>query len=368
MKLTETSQGLNLVYSLSGRAGAIRALYADEIQAGWSQYLAEYQFPVAWIDENVNINGLAAIKSVVGTIPSLRIASIKPEKSLAMAESMWEEMLASRCDLAIAVGGGTLCDIVGWSASAFRRGIDHILIPTTLLAMIDAAIGGKTGIDAYGAKNVVGAIHPAKWTFASLRFLETLPSEEIRSALAEAIKVAILYDSSLLHDLYHVLPQVDLTQPLDVRTIARIAALKASLVEEEGRQRDGLLYGHNVGHAIEALPHTKIRHGEAVAIGMSLEGWMAVEDGVLDVAIWKLQQEMLQVLHLPRSLPHNIQAGDVVNAMRRYRLYHQGEFLFVVPSGQGTRYFKNGDGYLRISEDDMLARLSAAVSSANMNS
>jgi 3-dehydroquinate synthase len=365
MNLVETNQGFELVYSLPGRPGAIRAFYANQFPVGWSKYLTEYHSPVAWIDENVGQEGVEAVKSVMSAARELRTIRVKPEKSLDMSASIWETMLGIGSDLAIAVGGGTLCDVVGWAASAFRRGTDHLFIPTTLLAMIDAAIGGKTGIDAYDSKNIIGAIHPAKWTFASLSFLATLPPEEISAALAEAIKIAILYDSALLDDLSRLHLQADLAEQLDLRTISRIAALKASVVEEEGRQRDGLLYGHNVGHAIESLPEANIRHGEAVAIGMSLEGWLAVRSGILDIAIWKLQQEMLRRLRLPRSLPRHLQIGDLVNAMRRYRLYRNGEFLFVVPSACGERYRGADDGYLGITDRDIFHQMSLALSEIN---
>lgn len=182
----------------------------------------------------------------------------------------------TRTDGIIALGGGVVGDLAGFAAATYLRGIGFVQMPTTLLAMVDSSIGGKTGVDIPEGKNLVGAFHLPKQIIRNTAFLETLPEREMKNGLAEMIKTAILFDRELfdsLKALASVSPRERLARlhPL----IATCAAWKEKIVAEdfrEGGQRKLLNLGHTFGHAIESACEFRLGHGEAVAVGMRIVG------------------------------------------------------------------------------------------------
>ena len=209
------------------------------------------------------------------------IKSGEQQKKLQTVQEIWNKLLkysADRHSLLINLGGGVISDMGGFAASCFKRGIDFINIPTTLLAMVDASIGGKTGIDFGGYKNQIGTFAEPKAVLLNTMFLSTLPEREILSGLAEMLKYGFIADSDLL--------QVDLENFESF--IQRAAEIKKNIVAEdpfEQGKRKILNFGHTIGHAIESHYLTSeipLLHGEAVALGMWCALWLSVQKSGLD--------------------------------------------------------------------------------------
>ena len=193
----------------------------------------------------------------------------------------------TRTDFAIALGGGVVGDLTGFAAATYLRGIGFVQIPTTLLAMVDSSIGGKTGVDIPEGKNLVGAFHLPKRIIRDVKFLETLPEKEMKNGLAEMIKTAVLFDEEMFGKLGSLgsLESLGSTGALGP-LIERTAGWKQKVVDEdfkEGGKRKLLNLGHTFGHAIEKVSNFAIPHGEAVAIGMRIVGKDVPEIGrILD--------------------------------------------------------------------------------------
>ena len=193
----------------------------------------------------------------------------------------------TRTDFAIALGGGVVGDLTGFAAATYMRGIGFVQIPTTLLAMVDSSIGGKTGVDIPEGKNLVGAFHLPKRILRDVKFLETLPEREMKNGLAEMIKTAVLFDEEMFHRLEDLagLASLECLEKLEP-LVDRCAAWKQKIVDEdfkEGGKRKLLNLGHTFGHAIEKVSDFAIPHGEAVAIGMRIVGKDVPEIGrILD--------------------------------------------------------------------------------------
>ena len=194
----------------------------------------------------------------------------------------------TRTDFAIAFGGGVVGDLTGFAAATYMRGIGFVQIPTTLLAMVDSSIGGKTGVDIPEGKNLVGAFHLPKRILRDVAFLETLPEKELKNGLAEMIKTAVLFDEEMfaaLRDLAAGGAPGGRGEAL-AKWIERCAQWKQKVVDEdfrEGGKRKLLNLGHTFGHALEAASDFKLGHGECVAIGMRIVGQEVPEIGeILD--------------------------------------------------------------------------------------
>ena len=193
----------------------------------------------------------------------------------------------TRTDFAIALGGGVVGDLTGFAAATYMRGIGVVQIPTTLLAMVDSSIGGKTGVDIPEGKNLVGAFHLPQRIIREVKFLETLPVKEMKNGLAEMIKTAVLFDEEMFGELGGLvllddLGRLEKLEPL----VERCAQWKQRIVDEdfkEGGKRKLLNLGHTFGHAIEAASDFRLGHGECVAIGMRIVGLDVPEIGeILD--------------------------------------------------------------------------------------
>ena len=205
----------------------------------------------------------------------------------------------TRSDVAYALGGGVVGDLTGFAAATYMRGIDFIQVPTTLLAMVDSSIGGKTGVDIPEGKNLVGAFHLPKKIIRDVKFLETLPEKEMKNGLAEMIKTAVLFDKEMFEELSAMAKEYgrprtsaptvvggDLRAPRLEHLVERCAQWKQKIVDEdfkEGGKRKLLNLGHTFGHAIEKVSDFAIPHGEAVALGMRIVGKDVPEIGkILD--------------------------------------------------------------------------------------
>ncbi len=231
-------------------------------------------------------------------------------KDIEVAAGLWSRLAArriTRSDVLIGVGGGAVTDLAGFTAACWLRGIRHVLVPTTLLAVADAAIGGKTGINIPAGKNLVGAFHPPAGVLADLTALATLPGAEYRSGLAEVIKAGFIADPVIL-DLIEADPAGSAAPSgrSERELLERAVRMKAPVVSADLREagpREALNYGHTLGHAIERTEHYRLRHGEAVAIGMVYAAAVARLAGRLDAATADRHRRVLAAVGLPVSYP-----------------------------------------------------------------
>jgi len=219
-------------------------------------------------------------KAIAGTrLPASRtvVPSGEPSKSAELLARVWSDLIRAGCDrrsLIVAFGGGVVGDLSGFAAASILRGIDFIQVPTTLLAMVDASVGGKTGINLPEGKNLVGAFHQPRAVVMDLDFLRTLPERELRAGWAEVIKTAVIRDAALYRFLESHGERLRRRAPGSLQRVIRACCrIKASIVaadERESGLRMILNFGHTLAHAIEAVRgYGSLLHGEAVAIGMT---------------------------------------------------------------------------------------------------
>ena len=248
-----------------------------------------------------------ALHAVLDAAPLLTISGAEADKTLAQAGLVWDWLIeqgAERRDALVAFGGGVVCDLVGFAAASYLRGIGLVNVPTTLLAQVDASVGGKTGVNHPRGKNLIGAFYQPLAVVADTRFLASLPRRAFAAGLAEVAKVGMVLD----HDLFAAMERgaaglvpgaAEVLTPL----IARAIELKAAVVERDEREQGNrmlLNYGHTVGHALEAAAgYGRLLHGEAVAVGMEAAANIACSMGVLDRGSADRQHALLVALGLP---------------------------------------------------------------------
>lgn len=287
-------------------------------------------------------------------------------KSLQKVVSMWKIMVDFVPEVIVGIGGGTVSDLVGFAASTYQRGIPHIIFPTTVLGMIDASIGGKTAIDFHGLKNCIGAVHYPLGVINIMDTLKTLPQDEFVSGLAEAVKAAVLFDADFFHKLEKYASEQDFSYKnyrlLEI--MKHSASLKMKNSEAPPHHKIKLLYGHAVGHALEILAQGKIRHGEGVAIGMTVEGAVACLLGIWDRNEWIRQTQLLKKLYLPTSVPPKYTTRMIIEKMKKYKkLVSFDAFGFVLLKKMGdVAFYHSESNFLTyIKKNDFLNILNEAL-------
>ncbi len=264
-------------------------------------------------------------------------------KTLRTVEGIWDHLLddgADRGVVVIALGGGVTGDMAGFAAATALRGVRVVQLPTTVLAMVDASVGGKTGINYAQGKNLVGAFHQPTWVGCDLATLSTLPPRDRVAGLAEVVKVALTLDAELLRWLERDAAALRAGDLNTLRPIvARAIALKASVVardEREGGLRRVLNFGHTVGHAIEhATDFVTFRHGEAVALGMVAALAASVTAGCCTTADAARAIALLAALGLPTELPANIDRDAVRAGLRHDKKRDANGVRFILCAGPG---------------------------------
>jgi 3-dehydroquinate synthase len=315
---------------------------------------------------------------------SSQVITIPPgekSKSLKQVEKICDEMIKAgfdRSSFVVGLGGGVIGDISGFVAAIFQRGIPHIQIPTTLLAMVDSSIGGKTGVNLEAGKNLIGAIHHPALIICDVEVLESLPSQEMRQAYAEIIKHAIIRDAEMFEDLssrantlVRAGPEgsrgenLKVAQPDPstgarddglVALIRRNIAIKARIVSMDDRETSGeralLNFGHTVGHGIERATNFKIPHGDCVSIGMVAACAISIKRAELspkqrdDVVI------LLKKFVLPTQLPAGVDREKIVQAIAHDKKFLGGKIRFVVTPKIGEAY---------VSSDVTMEDIQAAI-------
>jgi 3-dehydroquinate synthase len=262
-----------------------------------------------------------ALRAVLSDAPLLCISGDEVEKTLNNVSQIWDWLVdhgAQRRDALVGFGGGVVCDMVGFAAACYLRGIGLVNAPTTLLAQVDAAVGGKTGVNHARGKNLIGAFYQPLCVVADTGLLATLSPRAFSAGMAEVAKMAMILDAGLFAHLEDLVPGLG---PYDADELAPIVArsieLKVDIVERDEREsgdRMLLNYGHTVGHALEAgAGYGGLLHGEAVAIGMRAAAEIAQRLAMLATEDARRQTDLLSGLGLPQSWPAFI--DDVVSRL-----------------------------------------------------
>jgi len=283
-------------------------------------------------------------------------------KSLDTVEYVVTKLLENRFNrksAIIALGGGVVGDVSGFTASIFMRGIPYIQIPTTLTAQVDSSIGGKTAVDTREGKNIIGSFYQPRRVYIDPSLLKTLPKREFLSGLAEVVKYGIIYDRDLFNYLEENVERIKrLDENALLHMIRRSCIIKKSVVEEdpiEENKRAILNYGHTPAHALERLSGYKCLHGEAVSVGMRISGWVAVRKGFWSMDEWERQNRLLESFELPLKMGFNIE--ELIKAMYYDKKVEGGSLMFVLPKRIGEMALINGKYKIPVSEEELHALL-----------
>lgn len=305
---------------------------------------------------------LEPLRTVVARLVFLDVPEGEVAKSLDTAGRLWQEMLVQggkRDSRVVAFGGGSVGDLAGFVSGSFLRGVEVAQVPTTLLAQVDAALGGKTGLDLPQGKNTVGLFHHPRFVISDTRFLGTLPAGELRSGLVEVVKMAYLLDPELLarveDDLDDLLAgDADSLAPV----VAASAEAKLSVVERdptEQASRKLLNFGHTLGHAIEtSLAYDgTLKHGEAVAYGMLFALRLARPRGLPEGDAARLVR-LLERFDLPALPAHRLEVKALLAAMGRDKKARESGLAWVLPRRLGK-----GETVAGVGEDEVRRELGA---------
>lgn len=246
----------------------------------------------------------------LGTTHLKTVLSGEESKSIEQAVALWNwlsEVALPRNGTVVAIGGGVVGDLAGFVSATYMRGVAVVQVPTTLLAQVDSAIGGKTAIDFPHTKNLVGAFHQPRLVACDLLTLRSLPERAFIAGLAEVVKYGVIADPSLFTYLDEQAPLILRLHPVALRSIVtRSVAIKAQVVAADEREETGLRtilnYGHTFGHALEAATGFQVLHGEAIAIGMTAEAYLAWRLGLCEKGVLEQQTEVLRKMELPTKL------------------------------------------------------------------
>ena len=285
---------------------------------------------------------LAASLRRHGMVSEHSVAAGEAQKSRASWARLTDEMLAAGCGrdtTVVALGGGVVGDLAGFVAATYMRGVPVVQCPTSLLAMIDASVGGKTGVDTSAGKNLVGAFHSPVIVMVDVEMLRTLPLLHRRAGLAEAIKHGVIADARYLARIDADLPALlDADPAATLPCVARSVEIKSAVVRADPRERGvrrTLNFGHTLGHALEQVSAYALPHGEAVAIGMVLEARLAERIGVAPAGTADEIARLLQRAGLPHQRPASLEAGAVLEATRVDKKARGGAVAYVLPAGIG---------------------------------
>ena len=278
------------------------------------------------------------------SVSVLEVPDGEAAKTLGVAEHCWDRLLAAGADrtsTVLALGGGAVGDLAGFVAATYMRGANFVPLPTTVLAQVDAAIGGKTAIDHPKAKNLIGAFYQPRLVVVDPAVVLTLPDRDFRSGLAEIVKHGVVLDAAYFDDVERSARALDARDlPTLTRIIGGSCRLKASVIqrdpEEKGEWRFALNYGHTIGHALEAATRFETwTHGEAVALGMVAEARLAERLGVADAGTTRRQETLLRGLGLPVRAPA-VDAEAVLAAITHDKKARDGRVPFVLAPSIGA--------------------------------
>ena len=266
-------------------------------------------------------------------------------KSLATIQKIYDTALENRLERSstmVALGGGVIGDMTGFAAATWLRGIHFVQVPTTLLAMVDASIGGKTGVNHPQGKNLIGAFYQPRLVLIDPLVLQTLPVREFRAGMAEVIKYGVIWDAELFAKM-EAAERLDelgyLGENLLQEILVRSCQAKADVVgkdEKEAGLRAILNYGHTIGHAVESLTgYTVVIHGEAVGIGMVAVSRLAMALGLWDEASHQRQLALIEKTGLPTKLPEGLEIEAILDSLQNDKKVKAGKVRFILPTAIG---------------------------------
>lgn len=324
--------------------GGMGAGYDVWVQSGGLRGLGrllrgrELSGPIALVsDENVAPlyaeTAMAALQRAGYAVHLVAAPPGEAHKTMATVGDFWRAFLAAgleRGSTAVALGGGVVTDLAGFAAATYLRGMDWVAVPTSLLGMVDASLGGKTGADLPQGKNLVGAFHAPRLVLADPEALTTLPPVEVRSGLAEVVKHGVIADPVLFAQCAAGKASAADWPSL----VSRAMAVKINVIQAdpyEGGRRAALNLGHTVGHGVELASDFRVRHGEAVAIGMAAEARLAARMGLAEADLPQRIAAALRGLGLPTAFPGDLAATAVIAAMRLDKKRQRGMVRFALP-------------------------------------
>lgn len=286
---------------------------------------------------------ITALEAQGFTVTPCLVEDSEKAKSLSWVARLYDTAIAAGLDRhspVIALGGGVVGDLAGFVAATYMRGVPFIQVPTTLLAQVDASVGGKVAIDHPRGKNLIGAFYQPRMVLADLNTLRSLPARQIRAGLAEVVKYGVIWDTDFL-DFVEANTSRLLACELQImqQVVYRSCAIKAQVVSQDEREsgpRAILNFGHTVGHAVETLTgYSTYHHGEAVAMGMATEGRIARALGLWAENEQRRLEALLAALELPISLPANFDAHAALEVMTRDKKAAEQRLTFVLPKRFG---------------------------------
>lgn len=312
-------------FTYRSRDGEVKVLINVDHGAALEDVLASYTGCAAFVSRSI-VDRLRIKCPVIPIVDGEDGKSI--ESALGIVRRA-HELGIDRDGLFIGVGGGSVLDVVGFSASIYLRGVDYVNVPTTMLSMVDASLGGKTGVNALGLKNVIGVIRQPRYVVVDLSFLDSLPMPNYVDGFAEVVKYGVTMDKDLLNQVMKRAGELlsrDSAVLEDV--VYRSLRDKAGIVEADELDRGGvravLNYGHTVGHAIESVSRFSISHGRAVALGMICESRIGVRLGYTPSDVPNLLMDALSRFNLVSRV--SIDVDGLVNAMVRDKK-RSGDFI-----------------------------------------
>jgi 3-dehydroquinate synthase len=328
--------------------------YAIDIETGLLAELGERVRQVAphekaavLVDEHVEpVHGRQAARSMQAAGFSTRVAVVpsgEDNKTLGTYRRLLEVLLEHRLERGspvVALGGGMTGDTAGFAAATYLRGVPLIQSPTTLLAMVDASVGGKTGVNMPQGKNLVGSFYQPHWVAIDPDTLDTLPEGELRNGLAECIKHGMIRDAELFTWIEQNLePILALDKPTLTELVQRNVQIKAKVVTEDEREagvRAHLNFGHTFAHAIEACTQYSVyRHGEAVALGMIAATRFAIDAGRCEAQVLERLTTLLQRAGLPTHAPDLPASVGLIKAMGADKKVKDGQIRLILPNRIG---------------------------------
>ena len=322
----------------------LSAMGEYDVIVGQVSHLTNFpmQNPIVVTDEQVaKFHGESVLTSLrnAGFAPKIvTIPAGEAHKNLETIQTLWHGFLGHGLDrrsTVIALGGGVIGDMAGFAASTYMRGVDWVCIPTTLLSMVDAALGGKTGFDLPEGKNLIGSFYPPKLVLTDPQMLKTLPEAEFISGMAEVIKHGIIADPGL----FDICAQgLDCIKGELEQVVKRAMAVKIKIIEEDPYEkgfRAALNLGHTVGHAVELVSKFQLRHGEAIAIGMVAEARLAEKLSLSRPGLSDRISRVLARSGLPIDIPSNLPRAEIVRAMRVDKKKNAASIRFALPVDVG---------------------------------
>lgn len=333
------------MYCVSGMGSgyAVRVQSGSLVHVGHMLHQRDLRGPLALVtDENVAQYHLAAaeaaLKQAGYVVQPVIIPAGEMHKTMTTVQILWRaflEMGLERGSTVVALGGGVVGDLAGFAAAVYQRGVPWVAVPTSLLAMVDASLGGKTGADLPEGKNLVGAFHSPSLVLADPLLLDTLPEVEQRNGMAEVLKHGIISDAQLFDLCRQGFAAVQARWDEIVR---RAMAAKVKVIQEDPYERDrraALNLGHTLGHALEIASDYRLRHGEAVGIGMLAAARLSEKLGMAEAPLSKSIAAALRGLGLPTSIPSGLDRQRILTAIRMDKKKAAGRARFVLPCRVG---------------------------------